>query len=87
MNNHQVGCEILSGIAWAMHGLDTTSDGWRDTYLDLWVEFQLRYNYLMPIIPIYIEADHDFYSNRVRGWETDTVWDWRHAVPRAYVAG
>jgi len=85
MNNHQVQSWEMHNIAWAMRAVDSTQEGWREQYLDLWMDFQLIYNQLIPILPLYADEDHDFVHNRVRNWKSDGVWDWRHAIIRTYV--
>jgi len=86
MNNHQLQNWDLHNAGWAMRAVDATVDGWQETYLDLWMEFQLLYNRYMPIIPLYADEDHDFIDNRVGNWSSDGVWDWRFAISRAYWA-
>ena len=74
----------LHRLAWAMRPIDASQDGWEEEYLDLWLQFQLRYNYVMPILPLYADDDHDFVPLWLGNWDSHAVWDFRHAIKRAY---
>ena len=74
----------LHDLVWAMRNLDTTVAGWEEEYFDRWVAFQLRWNYVLPQLPLYADEDHDFYANWIGDWDAHSIWDFRHAVTRAY---
>ena len=74
----------LHDLAWGMRYIDPNFPGWEDRYLDLWLQFQLRYNYVMPVLPIYQDWDHDFIPIWLENWLAGSVWDFSHAIQRAY---
>ena len=45
-------------------------------YADLWYQFQVRWNELLPQLPIYSNEYFDIYNNRVQGLETTPFYDW-----------
>jgi len=75
----------LHDLAWATRPIDGSQEGWEDIYLDLWLQFQLRYNYVMPLLPLYADDDHDFVPLWLANWDAHGIWDFRHAVQRAYI--
>jgi len=78
------GCWELHRLAEAMRPVDASQPGWEEEYLELWLQFQLRYNYWMPLLPLYADDDHDFVPLWLHNWEAHGIWDYRHAVQRAY---
>jgi peptide/nickel transport system substrate-binding protein len=78
------GDPVLHDLAWAMREIDPRQDGWEELYLGMWLEWQLRYNYVMPLLPLYADDDHDFVPLWLGNWDSHAVWDFRHAVQRAY---
>jgi len=74
----------LHRLAWAMRPIDPQEDGWLDRYLEYWLQFQLRYNYWMPLLPLYADDDHDFVPLWLNNWESHGLWGFAAAVQRAY---
>ena len=78
------GDDLLSDLALAMRAVDASLDGWMEEYLDLWMQFQLRFNYLMPLLPLYADDDHDFVPLWLGNWYSNAVWNFPFAIQRAY---
>ena len=78
------GDDELHRLAWAMRSVDASLPGWEDIYLGYWLQFQLHYNHVMPLLPLYADDDHDFVPLWLGNWDSHAVWDFRHAVQRAY---
>ncbi|MCL2286124.1 MAG: ABC transporter substrate-binding protein [Firmicutes bacterium] len=78
------GCWELHNLAEAMRPIDASIPGWEEKYLDLWIQFQLRYNYWMPLLPLYADDDHDFVPLWLGNWDAHGIWNFPHAVQRAY---
>jgi len=83
-NNTWHGDQLLSDIADRMRPIDAAQPGWRDEYLDLWMQFQLRYNYVMPLLPLYADDDHDFVPLWLGNWSAHSNWGFAAALQRAY---
>jgi len=74
----------LHRLAWAMRNIDSSYPGWEERYLAAWLAFQLHFNYAMPQLPLYVDSDHDFVPLWLGNWDANAIWDFRHAVQRAY---
>ena len=83
-NTHFHGDDELHRLAWAMRSVDASLPGWWDVYIGYWLQFQLRYNYVMPLLPLYADDDHDFVPLWLGNWESHAIWDFRTAIQRAY---
>ena len=57
--------------------------GWSEK----WVQFQERWNYLMPDIPLYSDDYHDFYNAKIENYESSPQWRWESAIIRASIKG
>jgi peptide/nickel transport system substrate-binding protein len=77
---------VMHDIGYEARAIDASQEGWLDDFLELWLQFQLRYNYWMPLLPLYADDDHDFVPLWLQNWDSHGVWDFRHAVQRAYIA-
>ena len=56
-----------------------------EAWLDKWVEYQKRWNELLPNIPLYSDEYHDFYSNKIKGYEPDGLWQWDSAILYSWI--
>lgn len=74
--------EKLMELAWEMRN---TPAGDKRTYLGKWVEFQMRWNALLPAIPLYSNTYYDFFSNRIDGYKPSQNWSWACAILYATV--
>lgn len=57
------------------------TEGW----LDAWRNFQKTWNEKLPNVPLYSDEYHDFYSNKLQGWDTSSIWEWSDALIEAWV--
>ncbi|MDO9628723.1 MAG: hypothetical protein Q7I99_02380, partial [Acholeplasmataceae bacterium] len=57
------------------------------TYLTLWRAYQLRWNKLMPNIPIYANQYYDVYDVNLKGVESTPFWDWTYSIYDMYFEG
>ncbi len=45
-----------------------------------WLEFQKRWNELLPDIPLYSDDYHDFFTTRLKNYQPDGLWPWENAI-------
>lgn len=74
--------EELENIALDMKATDPEDkEGWADK----WVEFQVRWNELLPDVPLYSNQYHDFFSTKLENYEPNSMWQVKYAIIRANV--
>ena len=56
-----------------------------DSWLPAWQNFMKVWNEKLPDIPLYSDEYYDFYSTKLKGWESTSVWEWSRAVLDAWV--
>lgn len=56
-----------------------------EQWLEKWKELQVVWNQKLPVVPLYSDEYHDFYSNKLQGWDTTSIWDWSQALLHAWV--
>lgn len=64
--------------------LRQTSSDDREGYSAKWLEFQRRWNELVPDLPLYSDEYHAFYSTKVKNFEIDPFWTFQYAILYAY---
>lgn len=69
--------EQLSTLAAA---LNQTASNDRKTYAEKWFSFQKRFNELLPMIPLYSDEYYDFFTPKLKDYETDSFWDFSSAI-------
>jgi peptide/nickel transport system substrate-binding protein len=52
----------------------------KETYAAYWLEYQIRWNELLPVIPIYSNEYFDIFNVRVKGLATTPTYGWARAV-------
>jgi peptide/nickel transport system substrate-binding protein len=62
-----------------------TEPGDTESFSAKWLEFQKRWNYLLPDIPLYSDDYHIFYNERLKNYEPSSLWGFEYAILRAYV--
>ncbi len=72
-NPTQLADDELDQIMEDMQKLDPTQ---KEEFRELFVEFAVRWNELLPTLPIYSNEYFDVFSNRVKGLKTTPVWGW-----------
>ena len=72
-NYNQIADEQLAKLAGDMLDVEP---GDEDTYMKKWVEFQTRYNELLPSLPLYSNQYADFFTTKLEGYESvSALWD------------
>jgi len=52
----------------------------RAEYLELWRQYQVRWNKLIPNVPLYSNQYYDVFDSRLEGVETSPFWTWTNAI-------
>ncbi|MGD9886790.1 MAG: ABC transporter substrate-binding protein [Bacilli bacterium] len=58
-----------------------------EEYLYAWQQYQLRFNILLPSLPLYSDMYHAFYSPKLKNYEVTAEWTLTEAVLYAYIEG
>jgi peptide/nickel transport system substrate-binding protein len=64
--------------------LRTVEPGNQAAYLALWREYQLRWNMLIPNVPLYSNQYYDIFDSKLKGVETTPFWNWTAAIVDMY---
>lgn len=56
-----------------------------DEWNNKWFEFQKRWNYLLPNIPLYSDEYHNFYNPKLQNYKPDALWTWEYEIVYANV--
>lgn len=81
-NSNYLTDEKLYNIALDMKKTDPQDkDGWSKK----WCELQKRWNELLPDVPLYSNDYHDFFSPKIKGFESSSSWEWNYAILRAHI--
>ncbi len=67
--------------------LRATEPGDEEAWSAKWLEFQKRWNELLPDIPLYSDNYHDFFTTRLQNYTPDGLWSWEYAILRANLEG
>ena len=82
LNNNWISDQELSDAAEVLKSIPfEDTEGW----LSAWQNFQKIWNEKLPKIPLYSDEYHDFYNNKLQGWDTDSIWSWSSALIEAWV--
>lgn len=74
--------EELADAALALKSIPLENE---DEWLAAWQNYQKVWNEKLPKLPLYSDEYHDFYSNKLQGWDTSSIWDWTSALIEAWV--
>jgi peptide/nickel transport system substrate-binding protein len=82
MNSNQLSDPALDQLMESMRQLrpDQTEE-----FADIWLQYQIRWNQLLPNIPLYSNEYFDVVSKRVTGYEVTSLWEWGYALVYADV--
>ena len=58
-----------------------------DQFLAYWREYQKRWNFLMPNVPLYSNTYFDIHGPRVRGLQTTPFWSWADDIMDIEIVG
>jgi peptide/nickel transport system substrate-binding protein len=67
-----------------MRELDPTQ---RAEFLEYWFAFVVRWNKLLPNLPLYSNEYYDVFNKRISGVTTSPFWDWSDAINDIRIAG
>jgi len=82
-NATQTNDSLLDFLMEKMRGLDPED---KETYAEYWLEYQIRWNELLPVLPIYSNEYFDIFNARVSGLATTPTYGWARAVLDVTVA-
>ena len=54
------------------------------TFMEWWIEFQQRYNEILPAIPIYSNIYFDFFTDKLQNYSIPTHVTWSQAILESY---
>lgn len=63
----------------------TTTPGDNATYAEHWLEYIIRWNYLLPDMPLYADIFFDFLNPNIGGWQASPTWAWSASIVRAHL--
>ena len=72
----------LEAAAYALKPIAYDDDA---AWLPAWQNFIKVWNEKLPDVPLYSDEYYDFYSTRLKGWSSSSVWEWSRAVLDAWV--
>lgn len=73
----------LTDLAFKMVSLDSSES---EQYADYWYQWQIRWNELMPIVPLYCNEYFDVFWPKLQNYEGDSMWNWYYAIVSATLA-
>lgn len=82
-NATQTSDSLLDFLMEKMRSLDPTD---KETYAQYWLEYQVRWNELLPVLPIYSNEYFDVFNVRVSGLSTTPTYGWARAILDVTVA-
>ncbi len=51
-----------------------------EEYMQAWLEYQKRFNEILPLIPLYTNMNYDFYTNRLTGVNVNAMESYGHII-------
>lgn len=76
--------EELEAIALQMKEVEA---GDTETWSALWYELQLRWNELMPELPLYSDEYFEFYSEKLENYDPTAMWSFKYEVVYSNIVG
>ena len=56
-----------------------------DNYLKLWTDYVLRWNELLPDLPLYANSYYTVFNDKLKGYEESTYWGFERAILSASI--
>ena len=66
-----------------VYGVDSSD---KDTYMDIWKQYELRWNEQLPQVPLYSNVYITMYPDWLENYNQDSFWDFQQAILYATVA-
>lgn len=83
-NQNHIADEKLASLAKEMLAVDSKDT---ETYMAKWLEFEQRYNELLPSLPLYSNTYADLFGTHLTGYEgVSALWDWTSQILYAKVS-
>ncbi len=76
-NATQTNDSLIDFLTEKMRALDPED---KETYAEFWLDYQIRWNEVLPVLPIYSNEYFDIFNKRVSGLATTPVYQWARAV-------
>ncbi len=57
----------------------------KNTYSKKWLEFQKKWNEMLPDVPLYSDEYHVFFSSKLKNFEIDAFWEFQQAILYSYI--
>lgn len=57
----------------------------KEAYSKKWLEFQKKWNELLPDVPLYSDEYHVFFSSKLKNFEIDAFWEFQQAILYSYI--
>ena len=82
-NQNYIFDEQLDKLSMDMvYGVDPSD---KEGYCQKWFDFIVRWNQLLPEIPLYSNIYHDVYNEKLKNWDVDNFWDLTYGILYAWV--
>ena len=82
-NTNYIFDEQLDKLSMDMvYGVDPSD---KEGYCQKWFDFIVRWNQLLPEIPLYSNIYHDVYNEKLKNWDVDNFWDLTYGILYAWV--
>ena len=81
-NSNWIADKDLEAAVYALKPIAYDDD---EAWLPAWQNFIKVWNEKLPDVPLYSDEYYDFYSTRLKGWSSSSVWEWSRAVLDAWV--
>lgn len=69
--------EELDAIMKKMRTIESSET---DAFADAWLEYEIRWNELLPLVPIYANQYYDFADADLEGFHTTPFWNWSRSI-------
>ncbi len=81
-NTNFISDEKLHDIA---QDLKATTPGDNDAWAAKWLDLQIRWNELLPEVPLYSDEYHEFFNDKIQAYTPSALWDVAYAIQYASV--
>lgn len=82
-NDNKIYDKELEGLARILRETDSEDT---ETYLARWIEFEKRWNQVLPDLPLYSDEYHDFYSKKLKNYVVSADWGASDQIVYCYIS-